>query len=96
MKFVLNKCSGGFNLSETAINKLKSKLNLKGSFFDWEIGRNNNTLIETIEKLGSKANGAYSRLVVVTIPDEATDYEMLEYDGIEIIIYVLDGKLHHA
>ena len=28
--------------------------------------------------------------------DEATDWEMDDYDGIETITYVVDGKLYHA
>lgn len=32
-------------------------------------------------------------LRVVEIPDEATDYEINEYDGAENVIMVIDGKL---
>lgn len=95
MKFVLNKCYGGFGLSEKASDELKSKLNLE-EFFDWEIARNNEALIEIVERLGSEADGRFSKLVVVTIPDENTDYEIDGYDGMETITYVLDGKLHYA
>ena len=95
MKFVLNKCYGGFGLSEKAKDELKAKLNLK-EFFDWEIARNNETLIEIVERLGAEANGGFSDLKVVNIPDENTDYNMDDYDGIETITYVLDGKLHYA
>ena len=35
-------------------------------------------------------------LIVVEIPDTATDWEMDEYDGWESIIYVVDGKICHA
>lgn len=35
-------------------------------------------------------------LVVVEIPDEATDWELNEYDGWETITYVVDGKLGHV
>ena len=35
-------------------------------------------------------------LVVVVIPDTATDWEIDEYDGWESVIYVVDGKIHHA
>ena len=35
------------------------------------------------------------RLEVVEIPDEATDWEISQYDGLESITYVVDGKLHH-
>lgn len=95
MKFVLNKCYGGFRLSEKARDELKSKLNSE-EFFDWELARNNEALVEVVEKLGSEASSSLSKLVVVTIPDENTDYKIDDYDGIETIIYVLNGKLHYA
>lgn len=36
------------------------------------------------------------RLEVVEIPEEATDWEIDEYDGQESITYVVDGKIYHA
>ena len=41
-------------------------------------------------------DGYCAELEVVEIPDGATDYYLNEYDGMESIIYVLDGKLHWA
>ena len=35
-------------------------------------------------------------LEVVEIPDTATDWEIDEYDGLESVTYVVDGKLYHA
>jgi hypothetical protein len=35
-------------------------------------------------------------LAVINIPDEATDWELDEYDGWESVIYVLNGKIVHA
>ena len=101
MKFVLNKCYGGFVLSEKAEDELKAKLKLKGElneeFFDFEIERNNETLVEVVEKFGSEAyDNSLSKLRIVDIPDENTDYEIDECDGFETITYVLDGKLHYA
>jgi hypothetical protein len=32
----------------------------------------------------------------VAIPDEATDWELDEYDGFERVTYVVGGKLYHA
>lgn len=40
--------------------------------------------------------GHTNELKVVTIPTQATDYEILEYDGREFLIYVLAGKLRYA
>lgn len=35
-------------------------------------------------------------LKVVTIPDCATDWEIHDYDGLESVIYVVDGKIYWA
>lgn len=35
-------------------------------------------------------------LRVVNIPDDATDYQILNYDGSEIIVYVRNNKLYFA
>ena len=34
-------------------------------------------------------------LVVVVIPDTATDWEIDEYDGSESVTYVVNGKIYH-
>ena len=35
-------------------------------------------------------------LVIATIPDNATDYVINENDGLETVIYVVDGMIHFA
>ena len=44
---------------------------------------------------GENINSDFSKLEVVSIPDEVTDYEINEYDGMESIIYVIDSRLYH-
>lgn len=51
-------------------------------FSDSDIPRNDPALIETIEELGSEANGNLASLKVVEIPDDV-DWKIDEYDGIE-------------
>lgn len=41
-------------------------------------------VVQVIEELGAKANGACAKLAVIEIPD-GTDYEISEYDGNEHI-----------
>jgi hypothetical protein len=48
-----------------------------------------------VEADAEAINGACAKLKVVEIPEEATDWELNEYDGLESITYVVDGKLHH-
>lgn len=55
----------------------------KNLYLDYEY-RNDPTLIEVVEELGEKANGRFSNLVVVDIPDNM-DYVIDDYDGIETL-----------
>lgn len=132
MKVVVNRCYGGFGLSDKAIEMLMKRKGLdcfryeqtKFKFKDgeeeytrhatccarslfihyltkdlgektpylpndayWYYGnleRNDADLVAVVEQLGEEANGNYSRLEVVDIPDDI-DWEIDEYDGIETI-----------
>lgn len=91
MKILVNKCYGGYSINETIAEKLGYD-----SKYD-EDSRYDETLIHMVEEgLKDEVNGRFAKLKVVEIPDEATDWEMDEYDGMETIIYVLNGKIHHA
>jgi hypothetical protein len=91
MRFVLNRCWGGFSLSEQAAEAL----GLESGYSD--IRRDDPDLIALIEDAGSEwVSGHCASLAIVEIPDDATDWEMDEYDGIESITYVVGGKLYHA
>lgn len=92
MKIVINKCFGGFGLSE----KAKEILGIDNSFDEYQIDRNDPKLIEVVETLGDEANGRYARLRVVNIPDNATDWELDEYDGAEEVLFVVNGKIGRA
>lgn len=89
MKIVLNSCFGGFSVSDECARALNIKSNYDADRMDPE-------LIKMVEERPDWASGSYARLRVVEIPEEATDWETTEYDGVEGIIYVLDGKIHHA
>lgn len=76
MKVVINRCYGGFGLSEKAMKFL-------GVGNEWpDIARNDPKLVECVEKLGVEANGTYAELKVVEIPDDV-NWEIGEYDGLE-------------
>lgn len=92
MKIVINKCFGGFGLSE----KAKEILGIDNSFDEYQIDRNDPKLIEVVETLGDEANGHYARLRIVNIPDDATDWELDEYDGAEKVLFVVNGKIGRA
>lgn len=94
MTFVLNKCYGGFSISQFAADKLGLE-----SHFDFDISDSLmvDALASLITEFGSeKCSGSLAELRIVEIPDCATDYEIDEYDGFETIIYVVNGKIHRA
>lgn len=87
MKFVLSKSFGGFDLSNWAKEQVGCS---EPEHYDPK-------LIALIEEYGSaKCSGEGSRLEVIEIPDNTTDYDFDEYDGWETIIYVVNGKLYRA
>ena len=84
MKIVINRPFGAFRLPDGFCR-------VHGIEFpyddDW---RYDQELIDWVETHND------SKLSVVSIPNEATDHCIEEYDGSEEVIYVLDGKLHWA
>ena len=92
MKIVVNKCFGSFKVNMETVKKL----NLETPWdLECECDRTNSALIELMES-GFDVNSDVSELVVVEIPDEATDYKIVETDGYEQLFYVLDGKIKTA
>lgn len=89
MKFVLNKDYGGFGLSKKAEKILRNS-------GDEAFERNDPRLVQVVEELGEDASTCYSDLRVIEVPDETTDYYIHDYDGIETLIYVVDGKIYFA
>lgn len=102
MKIVINKCFGGFTLSEAACEEIRKKKDFwnydNGDISDYYMffGREDSLLVSVVEQLGEDASGENSNLVVMVIPDEATDWGMKEKDGFESVFYVLDGKIKYA
>ena len=92
MTFILNKRYGGWSISDFAMEQLG--LNSHYPYMD-EVDEKK--LAELINTYGSeKCSGRSAKLKVVEIPDNATDWNIEEYDGIERIVYVVDGKLNYA
>ncbi len=92
MTFILNKCYGGWSISK----EVKEMLNLD-TVYPTMSKKLETDLTALINKYGSKfCSGKHAKLKVVEIPDNCTDYEINDYDGIETITYVVDGKIYHA
>lgn len=99
MKIAINNNYGGFELSKESVEFLKGKgINDENELYGLTYGefeRNDPLLIETIEKVELVKN-PNSSIEIVEIPDEATDWTINEYDGLETVIYVLNGKIKYA
>lgn len=91
MKILVNKSYGGYGFTED----FRNRFNL--ARFDQEKikNRTRSDIIEAVEDdLTGSFNGEYADIVVVVIPEEATDWLLSDYDGVETIYYVVDGKIH--
>lgn len=94
MKIVINDCFGGFSVSREVYEAMGKEWD--GYGYDFDSDRTNAELIAAIEKIGCKqASGSCAYLAIVDIPDNATDWEITEYDGAEEVVCVVDGKLMH-
>ena len=62
------------------LNEVKEE----NGFGEWEIERNDPVLVEVVEHLGDLANGRYSKLKVVEVPDDIKWY-IHDYDGVESV-----------
>lgn len=89
MKIVINRCYGGFGLSEEAYKFLGLEWDgygyLVGTKYRDEntrVNRANPDIVACVECLGECANGAHAELKVVEIPDDV-EWEIEEYDGVE-------------
>lgn len=91
MDIILNKCYGGLSFSREALER--AGFNWDDRYYTDDL-RRSLRLVDVVREMGETAGDHYSRPVVVTIPEEATDYKLMEYDGFETILYVVDGKIH--
>ena len=104
-KVVVNRCFGGFGLSQKAIKLMRDEYGYKvetagpdswrktGEVYLNEdvIWRHDPRLVEVVEKLGRKANGDCALLEVVEIPGIRDMIE--EYDGSETIYWPEDEDM---
>jgi hypothetical protein len=77
MKIVINTCFGGFSLSQEAMNRYRKEKGATG-----RISRDDEVLVKIVEELGTKANGFYSELKIVEIPDDVK-WCIEDFDGKE-------------
>jgi len=93
MRIVINTCYGGFHIPDEVCETYGL------SRYD-DIDRTDLRLVEFVEahadEDGCFCENCGTVLEVVEIPDTCTDWELSEYDGLESITYVVDGKIRHA
>lgn len=98
MKIVINRCFGGFGLSETAMIELahckgythfteKNRYHYlktpQGDILtENDIPRDDLDLVAIVEKLGENSFGEFAELMIVDVPDDV-DWYIEEYDGRE-------------
>ena len=97
-KIVINRCFGGFGLSEMALMDFADKKSYtlskkhkytliethEGLISDNDIPRDDPDLVATVEMMGEHSWDPYAELLVVEIPDDVEWY-IEEYDGREWI-----------
>jgi hypothetical protein len=84
MKLVINRCFGGFSLSEEACQHMGQEWDSFGFSHRDASKRSDPKLVAAVEELGEAANGRSADLVVVEIPDDVEWY-IHDYDGKESI-----------
>ena len=89
VKVALNRCYGGFKLSEAGACMYKelagAELNVYR--FDSDSARTDAHLVRVIETLGCAAGSTHSALEIVDVPDDA-QWTIKEYDGQEWVAEV--------
>lgn len=97
MKIALNKCFGGFSFSEYFTREYNHRYNGEYSSYDLVDMRDTAEVVALMEELTPAASsGPCARLTLVDIPDTCTDFDILEFDGHERVVYVVDGTLRYA
>ena len=89
MKIVINRCFGGFGLSEAAKVRYCQLKNLRPeALIVSYIGRADPDLVLLVEELGELANGSCSYLKIVEGPNgvEDEDWFIKDFDGKEKVV----------
>ena len=88
-KVVINRCYGGFALSEIAqamyMERTKNTPKPQDWHIDTHVSRDDPDLIAVIEHLGHKpSSGNFSNLKIIAIPSDVS-WEVKDHDGVEWI-----------
>jgi hypothetical protein len=82
-KVVINRCYGGFGLSDAAMTEYKLRAGVTDeNWWVYDIARDDEHLVTIVEEMGQDVNNKFSKLHIVEIPDDVL-WEIDEYDGME-------------
>ena len=88
-KILVNVDFGGFGIRDDLFHDFMER---SGGVDDI---REDEKLIALVEQ-GEDIGASFADIGLAEIPDNATDYEIIEYDGKEDVLYVVDGKIRYA
>ncbi len=86
-RIVINRCYGGFGLSNQAVQRYKELAWIPEEelFWTYDIPRDSKILLQVIDELGvEKASGPHAELKVIEVPD-GVKWHIADYDGMEHI-----------
>ena len=84
-KVVINVCYGGFCISELAAERIAQRKSIPLSEVSLhKMDREDPDLIWAVETLGNDSGTAWSKLKVVSIPNDV-QYTIVDYDGVESV-----------
>lgn len=84
-KFVINRCYGGFGLSDVAMKRYAELKGVQEPIYPWDIERDDPALVAVVEEFGAAANDDFAKLKIVEIPDDE-EFKITEYYGMEFKI----------
>ena len=83
MKVVINRCFGGFGLTNAALEEYKARKGITDeNFWYYDSPRDCPVLVAMVKEQGDAINGQFSDLKIVEIPD-GISWCVEEYDGLE-------------
>lgn len=91
MYVLINRSWGGFRFSDEFCEKYDIP-----RCIDTESRADVNIIKNVCEFGFDKSSSEFSKIRVAKIPDNTTDFDIYDYDGMEKVIYVVDGKLNYT
>ena len=88
-KILVNTSFGGFGLKDEYFDDFLKRTHGLDDI------REDEKLIALVEQ-GVDIGDSIADIGLAEIPDNATDYVVEEYDGKEMVLYVVDGKIRYA